>query len=85
MGVGLRDAAQMCFAEDDEMVHALAPDRSDRRSAKPSCQGELPSAPAERSNSMENLGVDYINRIPLVVGKNLLEDLPELESCTHPC
>jgi hypothetical protein len=30
MGVGSQDAAQMCLAQDDEMVHALAPDRSDQ-------------------------------------------------------
>jgi hypothetical protein len=28
--IGSQDSAQMCLAQDDEMVHALAPDRSDQ-------------------------------------------------------
>src|ERR1039457_4510249 len=28
--IGSQDPAQMCLAQDDEMIHALAPDRSDQ-------------------------------------------------------
>ena len=36
----LADSAQMRLAQDDEMVHTLAPDRSDQPFGKAFCQGE---------------------------------------------
>jgi hypothetical protein len=39
-GISLQDPAQVRLAQDDDMVEALAPDRSDQSSAKLFCQGD---------------------------------------------
>ncbi len=65
--VGLQDAAQMRLVQDDQMIHALSPDRSDQPLGKAilpgrgRCDGFIPDA--HGANSAHDHGT--INAIPI--------------------
>jgi hypothetical protein len=59
-GVRFQYSAQMCLAQDDDVVQTLAPDRSDQPFGKPFCQGEAGAVGLSRMPMARNLRVTAV-------------------------
>ena len=56
-GVRFQNSAQMCFAQDNNVVHTFTPDRSDQPFGKAFCQGDA--------------GVMGLSRMPMARNRRL--------------